>query len=312
MTIQKTSAGPLVAYLAILAALCGAFVAGARLLGEQGMYLAQAYMLTPALAAILARSLFYGPRFTDANLRFGRVRDYLTFWLAGLGITAASFVFFTLLGAISWDFSGQVFLDQLARQLAARGQDMTASLPPGFTPRSMLLIFLVGGLTVFNILPGVVMGFGEEFGARGLMFPLMYKVAPWVGFVIGGLTWYAWHLPLALVMPSQAAEPAWQNAANHLLLAGGSVCTAAYLAYVYVKSRSVWVTAVAHITLNNAARSLGYFVVVRNQLMANAGLALTMLLVVVVLYLTKETDVFAAYFAHEARVGRAAGESAQA
>jgi membrane protease YdiL (CAAX protease family) len=289
----------LIVYLVILAALCAGFVVGTRLLGKQGVYLAQAYMLTPALAAILTRALFYKPRFSDANLRLGRMRDYLKFWMAGIGITAISFVLFTVLGAVSWDFTGQVFLDQLARQFAESGQDMTASLPRGLTPYSMLLIFFAGGLTVFNVLPGIVMGFGEEFGARGLMFPLMYRVAPWVGFIIGGLTWYAWHLPLALVTPHAASEPAGQLAVNHLVLASGAVCTATYLAYVYVKSRSVWVTSVAHITLNNAARSLAYCVVVRNQLLANVGLAVTMLLVVVVLYLAKELEVFAAYFKAE-------------
>jgi len=293
---HATSRAPLIVYLVLLSALCAAVVVGARLLGKQGVYLAQAYMLTPALAAILTRGLFYGPGFSDANLRLGRMRDYLRFWMAGLGITAMSFVLFTGLGAIRWDFTGQVFLDQLARQFAESGRDMTASLPPGLTPRSMLLIFFAGGLTVFNVLPGIVMGFGEEFGARGLMFPLMYKVAPWVGFIIGGLTWYAWHLPLALVAPYHTGEPAWQVVVNHVVLASGAVCTATYLAYVYVKSRSVWVTSVAHITLNNAARSLAYFVVVRNQLLANVGLAATMFLVVVVLYLTRELDVFAAYF----------------
>lgn len=299
MRNAKTSAASLIAYLAILSALGGAFIGGARLLGQQGAYLAQAYMLTPALAAILTRTVFYKPGFRDANLRFGRMRDYLKFWIAGLGITATSFVSFTVLGGITWDFTGQAFLDQLAAQLAAAGQDMTASLPPGFTPRSMLLIFFVGGLTLFNIVPGIIMGFGEEFGARGLMFPLMYKVAPWVGFIIGGLAWYAWHLPLALVIPQHAGQPLWQDVVNQVLLASGSVCTATYLAYVYVKSRSVWVTSLAHITLNNSARSLAYVVVVRNQLMANAGLAMTMLLVVGVLYFTKELEVFAAYFKAE-------------
>ncbi|MEW6405764.1 MAG: hypothetical protein AB1649_28565 [Chloroflexota bacterium] len=63
---------PLIAYFLILIALCAAFIVGAKMMGEQGMVLAQGYMMTPALAAL-------------------------------------SYVFFTLFGAIQWDFTGQEF-----------------------------------------------------------------------------------------------------------------------------------------------------------------------------------------------------------
>jgi hypothetical protein len=41
----------LLAYFLILVILCAAFIAGARAFGEQGIYLAQGYMMTPAIAA---------------------------------------------------------------------------------------------------------------------------------------------------------------------------------------------------------------------------------------------------------------------
>ncbi len=67
-------------------------------MGERGAYLAQAYMLTPAIAAILTRLFFYEPGFKDANLRFGRPKDYLKFWLFSLGLTAL----FLLAFPLSW------------------------------------------------------------------------------------------------------------------------------------------------------------------------------------------------------------------
>ncbi|MGQ9561682.1 MAG: hypothetical protein ACUVWA_14385 [Candidatus Oleimicrobiaceae bacterium] len=79
---------------------------------------------------------------------------------------------------------------------------------------------------------------------------------------------------------------------NHFILALGSVCTFTYLAYVYLKSRSIFVTALANIVLNNAAASFSYFVIVQNQLLANLGLTLTMVSVVVFLYLRREVVVF--------------------
>ncbi|MDH7514338.1 MAG: hypothetical protein QHI48_00480 [Bacteroidota bacterium] len=55
----------------------------------------------------------------------------------------------------------------------------------------MLIVFFIGGLTVFHILPGLLNGFGEEFGHRGFVFPLLYWEKPWAVFVVGGLIWYA-------------------------------------------------------------------------------------------------------------------------
>ncbi|MBN2091776.1 CPBP family intramembrane metalloprotease [candidate division KSB1 bacterium] len=264
--------------------------------GQKGAYLAQIYMLTPAIAAIITRLFFYQPKFSDANLRFGKIRDYFKFWFISIGITVLSYIFFTLLGGIMWDLSGQVFLDKLAQQLAATGKDINASLPPGFTPKIMLIIFFVGGLTFLNILPGIITGFGEEFGHRGFMFPLLYKIKPWVGIVVGGLIWYGWHLPLTFVIPQTTHYPLWQNVINFSVLAIGSICSFTYLAYVYIKSKSVWVTSVAHITLNNSAASFSYFAVIQNQILANVGLMLTMIIVVAVLYYKKELDVFLKYF----------------
>jgi len=264
----------LVIYLILLSVLCAGLVIGVKRLGEQGNYLAGLYMFTPAIAALLTRSFFYEPHFKDANLRLGRIADYVRFWLLAVGIMALSFALYTPMGAITWDFSGSVFLGRLAQQFATTGQDMTASLPSGFTPQMMLIIFFVGGLTVFNIIPGILSGLGEEFGHRSFMFPLLYRINPWAGLVGGGLIWFGWHLPLTLIIPQTAASPLWQTGLNFLMMGIGSIFTFIYLAYVYIKSKSVFVTSIAHIAMNNASQSFSYFVVVQNQLLANLGTVL--------------------------------------
>jgi hypothetical protein len=288
---------PLFAYFVILFLLCAGFVIGARMAGQQGMYLASGYMLTPAIAALITRLSFYKPRFTDASLRFGKFRDYIKFWLYSLGITALTFGMYTLFGAIRWDLSGKIFLDLIAQQFAASGQDMVASLPPGFTPQIMVWLFFLGGLTLFNIMPGIVTGFGEEFGHRGFMFPLLYPKKPWLGLLIGGFLWYLWHQPLLLILPAGAPIPLWQAAVNHIGAIIGSICTHTYLCYIYARSRSILVPSIAHITLDNAARSMSYFVVLQNQFTANLALNLTMVIILAVLYYSKELKILAEPFA---------------
>lgn len=289
----------LIIYFIILVTLCAAFIVGAKLMGEQGMYLAQGYMLTPAIAAFVTRLFFYEKKFEDANLRLGRLRDYGRFWLISLGITALSYVFFTLFGAIRWDFTGQEFLNRLAAQFSIAGQDMEASLPSGFTPQMMLLAYFIGGLTVFNILPGLITGFGEEFGHRGFMFPALYQIKPWIGILVGGLIWYAWHLPLSLIMPQKIDVPLGESILNFSVLGIGSLCTFIYLAYVYVKTRSVWIASFAHIVMNNSASAFSYFAVIQNQLLANLALTLTMIIVAVILYRQNVLGVFEEYFRTE-------------
>jgi membrane protease YdiL (CAAX protease family) len=279
-------------YFFILLMLSSGLIVGMRVMGKQGTYLAQGYMLTPAIAAILTRLFFYEKKFQDANLRLGRIKDYFRYWSWALGITVVSFTLYTAVGAIRWDPTGGAFLDRLGEQFALSGQDMLESLPPGFTPQMMLLVFTIGGLTLFNILPGLVTGFGEEFGHRGFMFPQLYRIKPWTGFIIGGLIWFAWHLPLMLVIPSSTSLSITESMLNLIILAVGSICTFIYLAYVYVKSHSIFVTSIAHIAMNNAAAALSYYVIVRDQLLANACTTLTMVLVVGFLYITHQLNVF--------------------
>jgi len=83
---------------------------------------------------------------------------------------------------------------------------------------------------------------------------------------------------------------------NIFILAIGSICTFTFLAYVYIKSENIFVVSVAHVTLNNVARSFGYFVIVQNQIMANIGLTITMLIAVAVIYFSKDNQVFKNYF----------------
>jgi len=286
----------LIIFLLLVTLLSAGFIAAMLFLGQQGFFLASFYMFVPAIAAIITRIFFYENKFKDANLKIGKPKHYLKFWAIALGITALSYLIFTLLGSVSWDFTGQPFLDRLADQFALAGQDINETLPEGFTPQMMLFIFFIGGLTIFNIFPGIITGLGEELGWRGFMFPQMYKIKPWVAFFIGGLIWFAWHIPLVLVFPQTYSLTLLETIITVITLAVGSICTFAFLAYVYIKTENILVAAVTHITLNNSAASFSYFVTIQNQLLANIGLTITMLIVVGILIYSKQTKVFAEYF----------------
>jgi membrane protease YdiL (CAAX protease family) len=269
-----------------------------KLAGKTGNYLAGGYMLGPALAALITRWFFYEKGFKDARFGLGRWKDYTRFWGVALIVIVVSYAVYTILGAITWDISGETFLSQLEEQMALSGKSID-DLPAGMTPRIMLVLFFAGGLTVFNI-PMIVVGFGEEFGWRGLMFPLLCRKRLAFGIIIGGLIWFGWHIPLTFVLPHTSAFTIWQQIVNGAILAIGSICTFVFFAYVYVKTGSIWVVSFVHAVFNNGSRSFSYFVNVEDQLLANLGLSLTMLAVVVFMLFRRELDVFGKFFAKEA------------
>lgn len=247
-------------------------------------------MLGPAIAAIITRLFFYENKFKDAHLRFGKWRDYFKFWGITLLIVILSYLLYTAMGAISWDFSGESFLEKLREQAEISGQNLE-DLPAGLTPKMMLLIYFIGGLTLFNI-PLIIMGFGEEFGWRGLMFPLLCKKNLIRGFIIGGLIWFAWHVPLMFIMPDTNDFTIWENIFNFIILSIGSICSFIFFAYVYVKSGSIWVASLVHTVFNNSARSFSQYVIIEDQLLANLGLTITMVIVLAIIVYRKEFSVF--------------------
>lgn len=260
----------LVVYFAVLALSCAGFVAAARALGQTVNAVAAFYMFTPALAAILAR-LADPARFRDAALRLPAWRALGGAWLTGLGLAVLSFVLFTAGGAVAWDFSGQGFLELIDRYAPGQGQKMLEQLPAGRTLPEMLLLFSLGGLTVFN-LPGVLLGFGEEFGWRGYLFPRLWRIRPWLAVVAGGLVWVGWHAPLALLAPSASGVSAAQGVA----LAAGGIATGVVFAHSYAASGSIWAPSLLHITFNNASRALSYWVRIEDQARADLLLGATM------------------------------------
>lgn len=272
-------------FLAVVALLSFAIIAGARAMGERGAYLAQLYMLGPAIAAVIVRATVHPTRFRDAAFRLGRIRDWGMFYLASLALTVLSFAIGTAFGAITWDPSGRTFLDALDQQFKAAGQDMR-DLPAGLTPQHVLWLYVLGGLTVFNVVPGLITGLGEELGWRGLMFPELYRRSPAAAYVLGGLIWFAWHVPLVLVVPQSQSLRPWELALSAGLLAVGSICTHAYLALALASSRSIFVAAFAHIAINNTTRSFAYFATIENQLLANVALVIASGIVAGAMYRT--------------------------
>ncbi len=162
---------------------------------------------------------------------------------------------------------------------------VAAEFRPGRLPRSLLagtalyllqvIILVAFASYIFHGDLAEQIGYGIGYllvgsallGALAATFS-SYRLGPRVGLIGGGLLWHLWHVPLVLVVSSVSLEPL-PMALNIVALALGSICTFTYLVYVYAKTGSIWITSLAHITMNNASQSLSYFVIAQDALWAN-------------------------------------------
>lgn len=288
-------------YLVMLALASGTFVAIASSLGQSVNAVAGLYMFTPALAALVARLCADRPPFHDAGLRIGLWRDLGWAWLLGVTGAMVSVLVFLVAGAISIDLSGQGFLDVIERFAPGQGRAMVEQLPAGWTLREMLLAFTLGGLTVFNV-PSILLGFGEEFGWRGYLFPRLWRIRPWLAIVGGGLLWFGWHVPLVLLMPG--AAPGCGEMALRVIAGGvGCVAMGVVFAHAYAASGSIWVPSLLHIAFNNASRSFSYWITVENQPLGDALLALVVITWAVWLWRTGRLDALRRFGSPGAELG---------
>jgi membrane protease YdiL (CAAX protease family) len=129
-------------------------------------------------------------------------------------------------------------------------------------------------LICLDIFSRLIYAFGEEFGWRGLFYPQLLKGGAWPGYIIGGLIWFLWRMP---ILTGHAK-------AYILILAPYTILFGIYLTYVYVKSQSIFVTAFA----NGIIGSPGHLAKFKDPLGVAMGYTLLMAGIVVYLHSSKK------------------------
>ncbi len=116
-------------------------------------------------------------------------------------------------------------------------------------PDALVIVAAFFYITVVNMIPSLIMALGEETGWRGFLVPELSK---WAGFKraswISGIVWGTWHLP-GIIFGNYGAEGTpllYQLFCFGLLV----VSTAVTLAWLRMKSGSIWPVAVFHATHN--------------------------------------------------------------
>lgn len=122
--------------------------------------------------------------------------------------------------------------------------------------------------------------FGEEYGWRGFLQPLLQKrLGSIKGILLLGVLWGIWHLPLNIFYYS---PDTWLlSVVNQIVLC---VCYSAFFGFAYMKTKTIWVPVVIHYFNNNAVLLFGSAESISNQVLTWGDVLLNAALLIV-LYL---------------------------
>ena len=90
--------------------------------------------------------------------------------------------------------------------------------------------------------------FGEEYGWRGFLQPLLQKqFGPRGGILVLGAVWGLWHLPINIFYYS---PDTWVlSVLNQVFLC---ICYSVFFGFAYAKTKSIWAPVMIHFFNNNA------------------------------------------------------------
>ncbi len=194
---------------------------------------------SPAISAVVTR-LVYQRNVRGLGWGWGKTRYQIAGVLLplALGLVGFGLVWLTVGG-----FYDEAWIAE-TRNGIADTLGLTAS-----SPYVVILILLVVGGTVGLLLPGLF-AFGEELGWRGFLVPELYKHVNFTKTaLISGLIWSVYHYPLVIGFE---AEELGVNTAYLLLTATvGGIGLSTIMAWLRLKSGSVWTAVLFHAALNS-------------------------------------------------------------
>jgi uncharacterized protein len=217
-------------------------------IGSRSWYFLMLSMFTPALAAILTRLLSReGWQNTLLKPHFkSSFRDWLIAWFV--------FPVLLLLGMALYFLLFPQFLDRsltvFSKALSQTSQRLGSSL--ALTPRLLMIIQAVQAILIGPILNGIP-ALGEEFGWRAYLLQKYLPLGPRKAAVIVGLIWGVWHWPVITMGYEYGLDYPGYPWLGPVVFLWFTMAVGILLAWLTLRSQSVWPAVVAHAGLNALA-----------------------------------------------------------
>ena len=204
-------------------------------LGDLGALLQWA----PAIGAF-ATLLIYQRNIRGLGFGLGKGRYLALSYFLPLGVLVATYAVIYLLGLGSFEIG--TLLDEPASVT-------------GISNPILLLLFIIGlGGTAGLLLPAFL-GLGEEIGWRGFLVPELAKIRSFTGVaLLSGAIWVAYHYPLVFIFGAERVGTPIPFQLLVLTIQGLALGT--ILAWIRLKSGSLWTAVIFHAVLNTFGQGL--------------------------------------------------------
>ncbi len=107
-----------------------------------------------------------------------------------------------------------------------------------------------------NLLAGILILFGEEFGWRSYLVEKLRPLGRWNALLLSGIFWAAWHVPLVFTPNTVTSYGLQMSVAGSLLALFNFVLFGFIFGWLYLESNSVWPCALMHAYNNLIALKL--------------------------------------------------------
>jgi uncharacterized protein len=202
--------------------------------------IASVYMWAPAFANILTRII------THEGWRHSLLRPKIKkgwgYWLAAWTLPAV----FTIMGAaVFYALFSETFDPNLER--------LDVMLPEGaLSPWTFILFQTIQAVVIAPLINGFFT-FGEEFGWRGYLLPKLMPLGGRSAVLILGLIWGVWHWPVIAMGRNYGTNYTGWPWFGMLAMVWFTLVAGVFLAWVTLRSASVWPAVIAHAAINGIA-----------------------------------------------------------
>lgn len=202
------------------------------------------YMWAPALAHIFTRlitrqgwqDLWLKPNFRE-NFKYWVIAWFGPGVLTILGIAAYFLVF-----PGQYDGNLTMLRNMMASNPASKGVD----------PWTVVLAQTVSALVISPLINGFFT-FGEEFGWRAYMLPMLRPMGDWKAYLVSGIIWGVWHAPIIAMGHNYGLEYPGYPWLGILAMIWFCILCGTFLGWVSGCAGSVWPAVIGHAALNGIA-----------------------------------------------------------
>lgn len=196
-------------------------------------------MWGPGLAAIITTVLVMKQPFKSLRLNtLGPKRFYLWAWFLPVGLTILGGLLTLLFGVAKLDLNFTIIREAMAS--AAGGNSVPAEV--------IVAIQVLLALTLAPFI-NVLFALGEELGWRGFLLPHLMPLGQWKAILISGIIWGVWHAPAV----AQGLNYPGYPILGIFMMIVFCVLLGIIFSWLYLNTKSPWVAALAHGSINASA-----------------------------------------------------------